>query len=227
MRPIFICVILGLFPFLSQGQPVDKDTTLYASDHYRERIAIFVSEPVVKGRIIFMGNSVTEFCDWKSLLNDSTAINRGIAGDNTYGVLSRLSDIIIRKPKKLFIEIGINDFALDPRQQHVVSNILSIVKQIRLGSPRTKIFIVSILPTNDSVKTNYPFAYNKERESNIINNYLSKTAKSSSYYFVNLNKALRDNNGKLNSKFAMDDGIHLNKLGYHIYLTLLKSKGFI
>jgi lysophospholipase L1-like esterase len=227
MRNIFICLILGLIPFLSQGQQVDNDTTLYKSDHYRERIAIFKSEPVIKGRIIFLGNSITEFSDWKSLLNDSTVINRGIAGDNTYGVLSRLNDIIIRKPKKLFIEIGINDFALDPRQQNVVRNILLIVRQIRLGSPRTKIFIVSILPTNENVKSHYPFAYNKERESNIFNNYLSKMARYNSYYFVNLNKVLRDKNGKLNSKFAMDDGIHLNKLGYHIYLMFLRSKGFI
>jgi lysophospholipase L1-like esterase len=190
-------------------------------------MAIFNSEPVVKGGIIFLGNSITEFGDWKGLLNDPTVINRGIAGDNTYGVLARLNDITIRKPKKLFIEIGINDFALDPGQQNFVRNILLIVKQIRLGSPRTKIYIVSILPTNDNVKTNYPFAWNKERESNIINNHLSKTARYNSYYFVNLNKALRDKNGKLNSKFAMDDGIHLNKSGYHIYLMLLRSKGFI
>ena len=227
MRTIFVWFILGLFPFLSQGQPVDKDTTLYANDHYWERIAVFKSEPVIKGRIIFLGNSITEFCDWKGLLNDSTVINRGIAGDNTYGVLARLEDIIIRKPKKLFIEIGINDFALDPKQQRFVKNILLMAKQIRFGSPRTKIYIVSILPTNDSVKANYPFAYNKARESNNFNNYLLKAAKENFYYFVDLNRALRDKNGKLAAKFAKDDGIHLNKSGYEAYLKLLRSKGFI
>jgi len=227
MRTLFLCLILGLLPFLSQGQQANNDTALYKSGHYSERMAIFKSEPVIMGRIIFLGNSITEFGDWKSLLNDPTVINRGIAGDNTYGVLARLNDIIIRKPKKLFIEIGINDFALETGQQHFVQNILSIVRQIRLGSPRTKIYVVSILPTNDNVKTNYPFAWNKERESNIFNDYLAKRARDNHYYFVNLNKVLRDKDGKLNSKYAMADGIHLNKSGYHIYLMLLKSKGYI
>jgi len=227
MRTLFLCLILGLLPFLSQGQQANNYTALYKSGHYSERMAIFKSEPVIMGRIIFLGNSITEFGDWKSLLNDPTVINRGIAGDNTYGVLARLNDIIIRKPKKLFIEIGINDFALETGQQHFVQNILSIVRQIRLGSPRTKIYVVSILPTNDNVKTNYPFAWNKERESNIFNDYLAKRARDNHYYFVNLNKVLRDKDGKLNSKYAMADGIHLNKSGYHIYLMLLKSKGYI
>ena len=227
MRTIYICLILGLIPFLSQGQQADKDTALYKSGHYTQRLAIFKSEPVIKGRIIFLGNSITEFGDWKGLFNDPTVINRGIAGDNTYGVLARLNDIIIRKPKKVFIEIGVNDFALERGQQHAVRNILSIVKQIHLGSPRTRIYVLSILPTNDNVKTDYPFAYNKQRETNMINNELSKASSTNSYYFVGLNKVLRDKNGKLDTKFAMGDGIHLNKTGYQKYLVLLKSKGFI
>jgi lysophospholipase L1-like esterase len=227
MRIIFIRLTLSLIPFLSQAQQGNEDTTLYKSDHYTERMAIFKNEPIIEGRTIFLGNSITEFCDWKSLLNDSTAINRGIAGDNTYGVLSRLSDIIIRKPRKLFIEIGINDFALDPKQQNIVRNILLMVKQIRSGSPHTMIVIVSILPTNDNVKTNYPFAYNKAGEVNIINSHLAKIASSNSYFFANLSKVLQDKNGKLNPKLAMDDGIHLNQLGYQKFLVFLKSKGFI
>lgn len=227
MRTIYVCLILGLIPFLSQGQQAGKDTALYKSGHYTQRMTIFKSEPAIKGRIIFLGNSITEFGDWKGLLGDSTAVNRGIAGDNTYGVLARLNDIIIRKPKKVFIEIGVNDFALEPGQQHTVRNILSIVKQIHLGSPRTGIYVLSILPTNDSVKTDYPFAYNKQRETNAINGNLLKAAGVNSYYFIDLNKVLRDKNGKLDTKFAMSDGIHLNKAGYRRYLVLLKSKGFI
>jgi lysophospholipase L1-like esterase len=227
MRNIFTYLVAGLVPLLTQSQQLARDTTLYKNDHYAERTAGFKSEPVITGRIIFLGNSITEFGDWKSLLNDSTVINRGIAGDNTYGVLARLDDIIIRNPKKLFLEIGINDFALDPGKQHTVRNILAIVRKIRLGSPGTKIFVLSMLPTNDNVKSNYPFAYNKGHKSDLINYQLSKAATQNAYYFINLNKVLRDKYGKLNTKFAMEDGIHLNPSGYHTWVMFLKSKGFM
>jgi len=49
--------------------------------------------------------------DFKKLLKDSTAINRGIGGDITFGILNRLEEVQRFKPSKLFICIGINDLS--------------------------------------------------------------------------------------------------------------------
>ncbi|HVU56438.1 MAG TPA: hypothetical protein VHD83_15340 [Puia sp.] len=43
-----------------------------------------------RGGTIFLGNSITEYGDWQRLLHDARVINRGIAGDNTFGILDRL-----------------------------------------------------------------------------------------------------------------------------------------
>src|SRR3954470_24562286 len=72
------------------------DTISVLGDVYKTRMAQFESEPVVTGKIIFLGNSITQGGDWKKLLNDSTIINRGIGGDITFGVLKRLDDVIKR-----------------------------------------------------------------------------------------------------------------------------------
>jgi len=106
------------------------------------------------GRVVFLGNSITEYGDWKKLLNDTTVINRGIAADNTFGVLERLEDVIALQPKRLFIEIGINDIAQNIPTEIIVRNILSIVERVTMRSPVTKIYVLSILPTNDNVKKN-------------------------------------------------------------------------
>ena len=106
-----LSLFFGLVSMAATGQNIRYDTIQYAKEYYQKRVVVFNNEPVVKHRIIFIGNSLTQFGDWNKLLDDSTVVNRGIAGDNTYGVLARLNDIIIRKPAKLFIEIGINDIS--------------------------------------------------------------------------------------------------------------------
>src|SRR5580692_3529611 len=70
------------------------DTVGFIPEHYPQRIAKFQSEPIVTGRIIFLGNSITEIGPWAKLTGDTTVVNRGIGGDITYGVLKRLDDVI-------------------------------------------------------------------------------------------------------------------------------------
>src|SRR5688572_12322326 len=76
------------------------DTIPFIPDHTRERVALFEKEPVVTGKIIFLGNSITEMGKWAALTGDNSVINRGIGGDITYGILRRLDDVIKRKPSK-------------------------------------------------------------------------------------------------------------------------------
>ncbi len=65
----------------------------FIPEHTPQRIAQFNKEPIVTGKVMFLGNSITEMGDWKKVLHDSTVINRGIAGDVTYGILKRLKDV--------------------------------------------------------------------------------------------------------------------------------------
>src|SRR5271168_325844 len=106
-----------LFPLVTQAQSVTNqnlfDTVPFIPEHTPQRLAQFAREPIIPGRIIFLGNSITEMGDWKKVLNDSTVINRGIGGDITYGVLKRLKDITDRSPSEVFILLGINDIGKD------------------------------------------------------------------------------------------------------------------
>src|SRR3569833_2708989 len=103
-----------LLPFVEQAQnPVTNqrvyDTIPFIPEHTAQKLAQFKKEPITTGRIMFLGNSITEMGDWKKVLNDTTVINRGIGGDITYGILRRLKDVTDRQPSKVFILIGIND----------------------------------------------------------------------------------------------------------------------
>src|SRR5476651_1691760 len=107
MKYIFI---LLLFPLAIRAQSITNqnifDTIPFIPEHTPQRLAQFAKEPVIPGRVIFLGNSITEMGNWKKVLNDTTVINRGIGGDITYGILKRLKDITDRSPSKIFILIG-------------------------------------------------------------------------------------------------------------------------
>lgn len=227
MKGLAFVVLIGITFSKVLGQNIGYDTLRYAREHYEKRITLFKSEPVKTGRIIFLGNSIVEFGDWKRLLNDSTIINRGIAADNSFGVLDRLEDVIVRRPSKLFMKIGINDISQNIPVDVIVKNINVIVEQVKAKSPETKIYVHSILPTNDNVKNQYPDAFNKNDKVNAVNDQLKRMAKVHHFIYIDLNKELRDRDGKLDSKYAEPDGLHLNEVGYQVWVNLLKVKKYL
>lgn len=227
MKRALLIPLIFLTLVIAKGQETRFDTIRYAKEHYQKRVATFGSEPVQKRRIIFLGNSIVEFGDWKKLLNDSTIVNRGIAGDNTFGVLDRLQEVIALEPEKLFIEIGINDISQNIPSSLIVRNIITIVERVNAKLPGTKIYVHSILPTNDNVKDEYPDAFGKNDQSHIINQQLKAAAVVKGFTYIELSNELKDKAGKLNEKYAQPDGIHLTDLGYQVWALLLKAKKYV
>jgi len=219
----FAFLVCGCLPHVFAQSP-RYDTIRYAKEHYVERLNTFSSEFVRKGEVIFLGNSLTEYADWISLLNDSNVINRGIAGDNSFGVIDRLNDVISLAPSKLFVEIGINDISQNIPLALIEKNIIKIITSVHSKAPKTSIWVMSILPTNDNVKKSYPDTFGKNDQANKVNDYLKNHAKENRFVYLDLNARVKDLDKKLDVRYAMPDGIHLNDEGYAIWIKLLKEK---
>src|SRR5690349_11439493 len=71
-----------------------SDTLPVLPDVYASRLAQFEREPVATGRVVMLGNSITQGGDWGRLTGDSTVVNRGIGGDVTFGVRARLDEVV-------------------------------------------------------------------------------------------------------------------------------------
>jgi len=199
------------------------DTVRFAPEHYQERMALFRSEALQQGGIIFLGNSITEYADWRRLMNDVRVINRGIAGDNTFGMLDRLQDVIDRHPSKLFIEAGINDIAQDVPVGMIVGNISSIVQWVRAGSPATKIYVVSVLPVNENVRKEYPELTDKNPVVREVDLQLQQLAGAAGFTYIDLAARVADPSGNLLAKYARPDGLHLNGEGYKVFAGMIKN----
>ncbi len=226
IKILIVVIVSCLLAHAASAQIPRYDTIRYAREYYDGRVALFKTESVSKGNAIFLGNSHVEYGNWKKLLGDSSVVNRGIAADNTFGVLERLEDVIKRQPAKLFVEIGINDIAQNIPIDVIAKNIDTIVERVRAGSPGTKVYVHSILPTNDNCKNEYPEVFNKNSKTDQLNARLRSNANSHGYVFVDLNKELRDKDGKLSVKYARADGLHLNREGYALWVKLMKAKKF-
>lgn len=184
--------------------------TEFTRMHYPERIAEFKDDPLVLNDIVFLGNSITEQGgDWGLRLNNAKARNRGIAGDTTDGVLARLGELIYFKPEQVFILIGINDlFRGDMTSEKVFNNIVSIVNTIHDGSPKTKIFVHTILPTNSK---------GLKEKIQLTNLMLANSESKQPYELIALYDEFATEDDLMNMELSVD-GVHLNDNGYAIWV---------
>jgi|GEM_PF-915956 len=166
--------------------------------------------------IIFVGNSITQGCNWSVLFSNPSIINRGVGGDTTKGVLTRLPEILNSKPAKIFLNIGINDLGKNMRIEHIIQNYEAILDLIQTSSPTTKVYVQSVLPTN-----NHP-----ERNNDSIialNSQIKTLAERKSMKYINLFDSYLDTNGNLKIEHTYD-GLHLKREGgYEIWKTLIEK----
>ena len=206
------------------GQRLDTIPNL--PEHYRERLADFRSEPIVNGGIIFLGNSITEGGNWKKLLGDSLAINRGISGDNTFGILNRIGEVTVRQPAKLFLLIGINDLSKNIPEEVILGNLITIVSRVHRSSPNTIVYVESIFPLNAGHEKFPEKFLNKESQVLTINTQLRKYAARMKFTFVDLYGEFTDSEGKLEKTYTTD-GLHLNASGYAQWVKILKREKYL
>jgi lysophospholipase L1-like esterase len=210
MRLLYATVALLGYPALASAQSLPTS-----------RVAKFEAEPVVTGRVIFFGNSITQGGDWAALTGDSTVINRGIGADLTLSLLGRVADVIRRKPWKLFILIGINDISKDIPDAVIAAEYRALVDSVRAQSPTTKIYVQSILPLNPTVK-NFPQHYDKQDHVVAVNRLLARMARETGATYVDLWPVVVDAQGRLDARLT-GDGLHLNRQGYERWVAYLRK----
>ena len=199
--------------------------TVYAqktkhSTYYYQRASLFEELAISKNDIVFVGNSITDGGEWFELLDNKHVKNRGISGDTTQGVIDRLKPITEGKPKKIFLLIGTNDISRGRKLDDVLKQLTEIVKNIKKDSPRTQIYIQSILPMNPDLKM---FSGHTKRYKEIapLNEMIEAMTISEDVTYINLYSSFADEEGKLKLIYT-NDGLHLMGTGYSNWARLIK-----
>jgi lysophospholipase L1-like esterase len=185
--------------------------------YYYHKKEHFEFLPNTKNEIIFLGNSISDSAEWAELFQNPNIKNRGIGGDDTDGILDRLTEVTESNPYKVFIMIGTNDLAYGKSVEYVIENHKKIVTQIKKNSPKTKIFIQSILPVDEVLHPTRPNASIKK-----INNALKEISDNENLIYIDLASEFDDENGKLDKKYSID-GLHINGLGYQKWMEIIEQ----
>ncbi len=189
--------------------------------YYDQRKSLFELLPDTKNEVIFLGNSITDGSEWSELLQNQHAKNRGISGDTSEGVLNRLYQVTKVQPAKVFLLIGINDLAKNVSPDTVYVNIIKIVSVIRTKSPKTKVYVQSIFPVNNTFKT---FANHTSKTPQVkdLNERLKNICPKLGATFVDLFSVLKNPNDDLLNPMYTNDGLHLLGEGYEEWAKAIK-----
>ena len=185
--------------------------------YYYHKKEHFELLPDTEHEIIFLGNSITDNCEWAELFQDPNVKNRGIGGDDTDGILERLEEVTSSRPDKIFLMIGTNDLAYGKTVAHVLENYRKIIEQIRKDSPTTLLFIQSVLPVEDAIHYTRPTASIME-----INKRLVELAKEFNLEYIDLFPLFATSENKLNLDYSLD-GLHLNGKGYEVWKEMIEK----
>jgi lysophospholipase L1-like esterase len=217
--PNYLSLLALFICWPSYDQEIKEN--ILENQHYQDRIAEFKQSPINQDAIVFLGNSLTEWGNWSLFFKDRHMVNRGIAGDNTLGILNRLDEIIKARPKAVFLLTGINDISLSRSADKIFTNMKSIVYQLQAATQNTKIYIQSVFPINNDFKR-YKRLLGKEKEVKRLNKLLENFAKDEKITFINIYPSLIYPRRKdiLNPKLTTD-GLHLNSEGYAIWTSIL------
>ncbi|PKP07702.1 MAG: sialate O-acetylesterase [Bacteroidetes bacterium HGW-Bacteroidetes-5] len=218
---VFLIFIL-LSPINNNLNAQGKYSTLYY-----QRATLFEELPVDKNDIIFLGNSITHFGEWHEIFNNPNIKNRGISGDIAEGVFDRLEPILKGEPSKIFLLIGINDVAQNKDADSILRAITRIVVKVAMDSPRTKLYIQSLLPVNDTFGK-FPGATTRGNVVIEINKKLQKLCADRYLTYIDVYSALKcgEEPGATNSEALKpeytNDGLHLLGKGYLKWAEVIK-----
>ena len=212
-----ISYLLGRLSLLQSYK--SKITAMYDNPFYRDKTSHFETLPKSEAEIIFLGDSLTDLCEWAEVLRNDGIKNRGICGDTTDGILNRITNIVESKPQKLFVMIGINDLNQGKKVEDILEKYRKILETFQNQIPDTKIFIQSLLPVNQKIFKNKGV----NEKVMTLNNQLKDLAKTFSFQYIDLFSSFLDGNNELDAQYTTD-GLHLNGQGYLIWKGIIEKQ---
>lgn len=181
--------------------------------------------PIKNGeqRIVFMGDSITEF--WPVLCPEFFAgkpyINRGISGQTSPQMLVRFrADVIALKPTIVVVLAGANDIAgnTGPSTLEMITDTIFSMAELA-NAHQIKVILCSVLPAYD-----FPWKTGSFPAEKIVklNTMIKKYADANEILYLDYYSALVDERKGLKTAYA-DDGVHPNKAGYEVMNPLVEK----
>ena len=176
-------------------------------------------------RVIFFGDSITDFWRLNEYFPGHDFVNRGISGQVTGEMLGRMkADVIDLQPAAMLVLAGTNDIARGTPLSTIENNLVMMADLA--DAYKIKALFASVLPVsdyhkdvnprNEMTRTHPPAAILE------LNRWIEAFCRQRHYAYVDYFPQLADPSGQIKAELA-DDGLHPNAAGYRIMAPIAMS----
>lgn len=240
---LFIALTLSTLLFAQQPAPTIPSTGFPGLDQYRaSRLAIYTDDfgqlqryreadaglGAPKGgenRVVFLGDSITDYWKLEQYFPGKPYINRGIDGESTPQMLVRFrQDVIDLHPAVLVVLAGTNDVAGvtgRTRNEDIEANYASMAELARMHHIR--VVFASLLPVNNYTEdAKESYALRPRERMLALNRWLKNYCAQNRLVYLDYFSAMVDDKGMLKRDLS-DEGLHPNAAGYKIMAPLAEK----
>jgi lysophospholipase L1-like esterase len=175
--------------------------------------------PPRAGSTLFVGSST--IANWHSLADDfgnMRTLNRGFGGSTINEVTHYADRVVVKyRPARIVFYAGTNDIGeLGHSGAQVHQDFVNFVETVRRDLPHTPIYFISlsVAPVRLVNASDY-------RAGNVlVANYCRETP---NLHFIDVTKAMRESDGRLNEKLFGPDRLHMNEKGYAVWTPIIRK----
>ncbi|HET7892789.1 MAG TPA: SGNH/GDSL hydrolase family protein [Candidatus Sulfotelmatobacter sp.] len=216
------------FPGLDQYRA--SRIAIYTDDfgelkRYREADAALKPPAPGETRVVFLGDSITDYWKLADFFPGKGYINRGIDGQSTPQMLVRFrQDVIDLHPAVLVVLAGTNDVAGvtgRTRNEDIEANYSSMADLAR--AHHIRLAFASLLPVNNySEDAKESFALRPRERILALNSWLKNYCAQNGLVYLDYFSAMADDKGLLKRDLS-DEGLHPNAAGYKVMAPLAEK----
>jgi len=160
-------------------------------------------------KLVFIGDSLTQWCDWERRFPAHRVTNLGISGETVEGLLDRRDWIraSIVDPDVIFLMSGINNIANE--QINIARPYREIVRNLTTWYKQSTVVVQSLLPVDIELVS--------ETVIQDANRQLEEIAREFNAEYLDVHRLFVDAQGVPKNGYLSDDGVHLAEKGYDVW----------
>lgn len=173
--------------------------------------------PLPPDPVVFYGSSTIRL--WEQLADDFAdrrALNLGFGGSTLQACSYFFERLVVPvKPASLVLYAGDNDLGDGRKPKDVLSSFRELAAKVGRDLGRIPVAFISIKPS----PARFDLMNRIRRTNRMVQDDLAARP---GYFFINLFDAMLDENGKPRAELFSEDGLHMSRKGYELWLELLQ-----
>ena len=162
---------------------------------------------------VIMGDSRGEGLTEYEILSPASVV--AYKGRTVVEAKNDVDTVVDLAPSNIFLTYGMNDLQMFNNSKDFIDKYTELIKEVKSKLPDSKIYVTSIIPTNQKAIGKEP----KFKNVYSFNKALKDMCKNLNIEFVDVNESIN-----LESNLYEPDGIHFKPNFYKGYLNILKEK---